>query len=124
MDENLSDTSLGGYGVDVYERDHFTCVYCGFDGRPFDSWMQLSIDPVRPQSQGGTDAISNMVCACKACNSITSRMKFEDLESPEEIIEKKRTRIAERRVVFYEKWRQYVGPHYLDRPLPPVGPDQ
>ena len=37
----LPGTALGDYGVKVFERDEFICVYCGFDGRLFDNWMQL-----------------------------------------------------------------------------------
>ena len=44
MAGRLPGTSLGDYGSEVFERDHFTCVYCGFDGRLFDNWMQLSVD--------------------------------------------------------------------------------
>lgn len=39
----------------IYQRDHFTCAYCGFDGRPFDNWMQLVGDHIRPVAKGGTD---------------------------------------------------------------------
>ena len=121
MSSNLSGTSLGGYGVSTYERDHCTCVYCGFDGRSFDTWMQLSIDHVRPRSSGGTDDPENLVVACGACNCITSRMQFPSEMSVDEIIEAKRRRVAERRKAFYDHWLQRVAPRYLDRPLPDVG---
>ena len=49
----LSGTALGDYGATIFERDHFTCAYCGYDGRLFDNWMQLSVDHILPQSLGG-----------------------------------------------------------------------
>ena len=120
MELKLPGTSLGDYGEKVYEKYHYTCVYCGFDGRPFDAWMQLSIDHIRPQSCGGTNDLDNLVVACRACNSITSRMKFSDDVSREEIINQKKNRIKERRNEFYEYWLQTTAPRYLDRPLPQV----
>ena len=114
MSTNLSGTSLGDYGADTYERDHFTCAYCGFDGRAFDTWMQLSIDHVRPRSSGGIDDPANLVVACRACNCITSRMQFAPEVSIDEIIRAKRKRVAERRQAFYDHWLRLVAPRYLN----------
>jgi len=121
MTNKLSGTSLAGYGKETYERYHFTCFYCGFDGRVFDAWMQLSIDHIRPKDSGGTDAPDNLVAACRACNSITSRMQFPAEVSRKDIIRQKRQRVAERRNVFYQEWLKTVAPLFLNRPLPSVG---
>jgi hypothetical protein len=72
----------------TYEKCHFTCVYCGFDGRTFDGWMQLSIDHIRPRSCGGSDESDNRVAACRSCNSPTSRMTFEPAASREEMLKR------------------------------------
>ena len=117
MAKNLNGTSLGGYGQETYKRYHYTCVYCGFDGRFFDNWMQLSIDHIRPRSAGGTGDADNLVVACRSCNSITSRMAFSEEETRKEILEKKRGRVALRRKEFYELWKTDVAPSHLDRPL-------
>ena len=45
--------SLRGYGYDVMLRDNFCCLYCGYDGREFSHWLQLTIDHVLPAHQGG-----------------------------------------------------------------------
>ena len=82
---------------EVYERFHYTCVFCGFDGRTFDKWMQLSIDHVRPRSAGGDDCPDNLVVCCRSCNSITSRMKFSENDTREEIIQQKRDRVRKSR---------------------------
>ena len=116
----LAGTALGDYGHDVFKRDHFTCVYCGFDGRNFDNWLQLSVDHVRPRSAAGEDTLENTVTACKFCNSATSRMKFSPDAGKDEILELKRGRVAERREVL-DKWGvEGVARTFLDRPLLPV----
>ncbi len=123
MSSDLAGTSLIGYGAETYEKYHYTCVYCGFDGRPFDSWMQLSIDHIFPKSLGGTDDPSNLVVTCRACNSITSRMSFRKDQTLQEIVVQKRQKVLERRRDFYEHWSKTVAPKYLDRPLPEVRKD-
>ncbi len=45
----------------VWERDDFTCRYCG-------ARRDLSIDHTVPWSRGGTDDPANLVCACLPCN--------------------------------------------------------
>jgi len=106
----------------TYERCHFTCVYCGFYGRGFDAWMQLSIDHVRPRSCGGTDEPPNRIVACGSCNSITGRMHFTPEMMREEILNMKRAYVAESRRGFYNEWITRVAPRYLDRPLSPIEP--
>jgi 5-methylcytosine-specific restriction endonuclease McrA len=118
--KTLSGTALGDYGATIFERDHFTCAYCGFDGRLFDNWMQLSVDHILPQSLGGHSGPENIITACRACNSITSRMRFPGGKTREQILEDKRSRVAERREKFYDWWLKGVAPLYLDRPLPPI----
>lgn len=46
----------------VLARDGYTCVYCG-------STDDLAADHVHPRSKGGADIPSNLVTACKRCNS-------------------------------------------------------
>lgn len=47
---------------EVYERDGHACRYCGSKDR-------LSIDHLIPRSRDGSDDASNLVVACKTCNS-------------------------------------------------------
>jgi len=112
--------SLAGYGERIYAKYHHTCVYCGYDGRGFDGWMQLSIDHLRPRSSGGDDSEENLVVACRSCNSITSRMTFEPDTPLEAILAAKRERVDARRAEFYDFWLKNVAPAFLKRPLPPV----
>jgi 5-methylcytosine-specific restriction endonuclease McrA len=46
----------------IYLRDGFICVYCGRE-------MSLSLDHVIPHALGGGNEASNLVTACKPCNS-------------------------------------------------------
>ena len=50
---------------DVLQRDNFRCVYCGKTGRS----EELHIDHFIPVVEGGKTEISNLVTACKRCNS-------------------------------------------------------
>jgi hypothetical protein len=46
----------------IFERDGFACVYCG-------NLDDLACDHVHPRSRGGKNDPSNLVTACKPCNS-------------------------------------------------------
>ena len=46
----------------IFERDNFTCRYCGARG------VQLECDHVTPVSQGGSSESDNLVTACRDCN--------------------------------------------------------
>lgn len=47
---------------EVFERDNFTCVYCGERGG------SLECDHVIPVSRGGSNEKSNLATACQTCN--------------------------------------------------------
>jgi 5-methylcytosine-specific restriction endonuclease McrA len=49
----------------LFERDHFTCGYCG---KIFDK-KELTVDHIVPRSQGGTTTWKNTITACFPCNS-------------------------------------------------------
>ncbi len=49
----------------LFKRDHSTCQYCG--AKPGSS--ELTIDHVKPRSQGGTSTWDNCVLACVSCNA-------------------------------------------------------
>lgn len=51
----------------VYLRDGFRCVYCCKDlhgAHP----MDVTLDHIRCQSDGGTHAVTNLVTSCRSCN--------------------------------------------------------
>lgn len=49
----------------VFDRDNFTCRYCG---RSTDDQITLEVDHVIPRSKGGGDEIENLVTSCFECN--------------------------------------------------------
>lgn len=48
---------------EVLKRDNYTCRYCHATDKP------LVVDHVTPVALGGTDSPSNLVAACRDCNS-------------------------------------------------------
>jgi len=105
--------SLRGYGHPVHLRCNFLCAYCGYDGRPFPNWLQLTVDHIVPTSSGGSNDDENKVTACQACNSITSRMVFPVGTTREEALAQKLARIRARQSEFFDFWREKVAPEYL-----------
>lgn len=101
----------------TYERYHYTCIYCDFDGRGFDGWMQLTIEHVRPRSCGGSDEPDNRAAACGACNNMTSKMSFSAKQTTEEIFQEKLKQIVKSRNGYYSYWTTHVAPKFLNRPL-------
>lgn len=51
--------------ANVYQRDRFTCQYCG---ERLD-WGELTYDHVTPRSRGGRTCFENIVTACRPCNT-------------------------------------------------------
>lgn len=45
----------------IKEQWNYHCAYCGSD-------ENLTLDHITPRSQGGTERITNLLCACKECN--------------------------------------------------------
>lgn len=48
----------------IFARDNNQCQYCG---KKYPT-SELSLDHIRPRSQGGTTSWENIVCACVKCN--------------------------------------------------------
>lgn len=57
----------------VFERDKFTCQYCGEPDLDFPT-----VDHVMPLSRGGSNDTSNLVTACEACNGDKADMTLEE----------------------------------------------
>jgi hypothetical protein len=49
---------------EVFKRDSFTCQYCGRSAPD----VVLHADHIHPKSQGGEDAILNLITSCADCN--------------------------------------------------------
>ena len=64
--ESLS-KRLGLVAVAIKARDEHRCVYCGATAET--SGSHLHLDHVIPHVAGGADDASNLVLACRSCNS-------------------------------------------------------
>lgn len=53
----------------VAERDGWHCCYCGTPLGSKQGHTPATLDHVVPQSKGGTWSVSNLVLACRHCNS-------------------------------------------------------
>jgi len=54
----------------IKEKWNNQCAYCG-------SKENLSIDHIVPQSLGGNDHITNVLCACVKCNNSKGHEKWD-----------------------------------------------
>lgn len=55
----------------IFERDGFRCHYCGAD-------TPLTVDHIVPRSRGGSEADSNLVTACRSCNSSKRNKSYDE----------------------------------------------
>lgn len=67
MTDNLSHRRVSNnIRLKVFQRDDFTCKYCGTRGTA----ETLAIDHMMPVVLGGTSELENLVTACLYCNSM------------------------------------------------------
>jgi 5-methylcytosine-specific restriction endonuclease McrA len=59
-------------------RDGASCAYCGRPAGTGEPFSRLTIDHVIPVSRGGTDALTNLRVACRACNRAKADQMPED----------------------------------------------
>jgi Zn-finger protein len=59
----------------IFFKTDGNCAYCGCSLDPFRNW---EIEHVIPKSRGGTDDASNLVPACRRCNSIKSARSLDE----------------------------------------------
>lgn len=59
---------------EVEQRDRLKCRYCGKKVKR----GQYELDHVIPYSQGGPDAVDNLVIACKKCNRQKGKKTLEE----------------------------------------------
>jgi len=69
--ESLS-KRLGKTARLIRERDSHVCAYCGRTAKK--SGAHLHLDHLTPKSLGGADVASNLVLACRRCNSARGAM--------------------------------------------------
>jgi len=55
----------------IKEYWDYECAYCG-------EAENLTLDHITPRSKGGTDRVTNIVCACKECNTSKGHQMWSD----------------------------------------------
>ncbi len=60
----------------VFKRDKGICQYCGISLlQNISLYFSATVDHIVSKVVGGTDDIENLVCSCRACNSMLTRKK-------------------------------------------------
>lgn len=60
----------------IFNRDNFTCFYCG--KKSYEDDTELHADHVVPRALGGSDMASNLVTSCSRCNTEKSATPILD----------------------------------------------
>lgn len=55
----------------IKEKWNYECAYCG-------SEENLTLDHITPRSKGGSDRLTNVLCACKECNNSKGHQFWSD----------------------------------------------
>lgn len=55
----------------IKQRWNYKCAYC-------DSEKNLTIDHIIPQSKGGTNFTTNVLCCCHSCNQSKNHIPWEE----------------------------------------------
>ena len=55
----------------IKEKWDYQCAYCG-------SEENLTLDHITPRSKGGSDRVTNVLCACRECNKSKGRQMWSD----------------------------------------------
>ncbi len=61
----------------IYMRDEFMCCYCGRDLTSASS-QELNLDHIVCRADGGTNHETNLITACKSCNSSRGSKSVEN----------------------------------------------
>lgn len=85
---------------EIFARDGFCCVYCGYDGSSFATWKFLETDHVDPD---GPDEADNVVTSCRYCNSCKGKDACKSVEQGREIV-------ARHNVINLAYWNRNVRP--------------
>jgi hypothetical protein len=55
----------------IKEYWDYECAYCG-------ETENLTLDHITPRSKGGSDRVTNVLCACKECNTAKGHQMWSD----------------------------------------------
>ena len=100
----------------IYLRDGFTCAYCNSSG--VRDRVPLTLDHLQPRELGGTNEASNLVCACRDCNTDRRAESLDDwlarLPGADKLAERIQTRTSTDLAPFRAKAKQLIDDrHYV-----------
>jgi len=74
-------------GLDILERDHYRCQYCGLDGTAsFENALAMSVDFVVPRARKGKKDPRNLVACCRTCNLIKGTRVYRGFDEAKEYV--------------------------------------
>lgn len=86
--------------IAIYLRDNYRCIYCNKDLKNADN-QNITLDHIKPRSQGGSNRHTNLITCCKQCNSTRSNKPIRQFTT-KEIVRK----IRKQR---YKSIRKYIN---------------
>lgn len=101
----------------IFQRDHWTCQYCG--AQP--GGKELTIDHVLPRSRGGKSAWDNCVLACVECNKRKADRTPDEARMPlrKAPVRPKWRPMYEGRAVRIASWSSFLSEAYWNVELEP-----
>jgi predicted restriction endonuclease len=94
----------------IKEQWNFKCAYC-------ESEENLTLDHITPRANGGTDRITNLLCACKECNNSKGHQKWNEWYMNQDFF-------TTERLSAIIKWQNQIAENelvvYRPRKVPPL----
>ena len=71
----------------IFERDNFTCAYCGKSS--YEDKVKLHVDHIVPRATGGESVAGNLITSCSTCNVTKNAMALACTNSILEVVSKR-----------------------------------
>ena len=79
----------------IKEKWNYECAYCG-------SEENLTLDHITPRSKGGSERVTNVLCACHSCNQSKGHQMWSDWFLSQDFFDKEKlSKIIE--------WQKQIG---------------
>ena len=79
----------------IKEKWNYECAYCG-------SEENLTLDHITPRSKGGSERVTNVLCACHSCNQSKGHKMWSDWFLSQDFFDKEKlSKIIE--------WQKQIG---------------
>ena len=79
----------------IKEKWNYECAYCG-------SEKNLTLDHITPRSKGGSEKVTNILCACHSCNQSKGHKMWSDWFLSQDFFDKEKlSKIIE--------WQKQIG---------------